>query len=129
MYVSFVIRAIATAAVLRTALQCDCNPLSLYLTDVWFRYGSLSKRLLMLLPNGGTYQPQQQQQHPFQNQCIWIIGASSGIGEELAYQLVSLIHSHRSNNQNQNNHKRHKLQQEQSPPQQKPKSSSYTFDT
>ena len=88
----------ATAAVIRTVSYWDCNP-SLYWTDVWFRYCEDTILLRRRQPSTVTTQ-YHRHHHPFQNQCIWIIGASSGIGKELAYQLVQSPlsqHHHRPN--------------------------------
>jgi short-subunit dehydrogenase len=65
--------AAATAAASCFFCCCDCNP-SLFLADQWFRCGMLGS--IGESPH-------------FQNRCIWIVGSSSGIGEEMAYQLAS----------------------------------------
>jgi short-subunit dehydrogenase len=68
-----VVTATAAAAVSVATLAClDCNP-SLCVADLWFRY---RPRKFFGKPTG-------------QNQCVWIVGASSGIGEELAYQIAA----------------------------------------
>jgi short-subunit dehydrogenase len=56
---------------------CDCNP-TLFLADRWFQWNNKQRT-----------NTKHSQINSFCNQRIWIIGASSGIGEELAYQLVS----------------------------------------
>lgn len=68
----FLARSLATAAVSAAAASffvwMDCNP-SLYCYDKFL--GDTRRRSFV------------------ENKCFWIIGASSGIGEELAYQIAS----------------------------------------
>lgn len=78
----------ATAATSCFFFCCDCNP-SLFLADHWFRYQEL-----ILGSIDDNYK-----QHPFHKRCIWIVGASSGIGEELAYQLASPTLTYPSKNE------------------------------
>ena len=93
MFVKHFIGGLAATAVLQTAVcRIDCNP-SLYIADWWFRHGRPTMESLLLVRTHrciASLSPPPSH-HPFENQCIWIIGASSGIGEELAYQLVSPI--------------------------------------
>jgi short-subunit dehydrogenase len=63
--------ATAAAAVSVATLAClDCNP-TLYAADLWFRHRPRTRN---------SWQ---------EGKCIWIVGASSGIGEELAYQIAA----------------------------------------
>lgn len=60
--------AATAAACTASFFWMDCNP-SLFMSDKWFRRISSNRN--------------------FHNQRIWIVGASSGIGEGLAYQLAA----------------------------------------
>ena len=116
----------ATTGLLHTVYHCDCNP-SLYFTDLWFQYYDdilqqrrrrQTKRVIIKPPHGQQQQQKSYHHHPFANQCIWIIGASSGIGEELAYQLVSPIcrpnHPQRQRNVTQQEQDHHPIQDRKS---------------
>jgi short-subunit dehydrogenase len=87
----------------------DCNP-SLFVADLWHHHGRMScamtagkkvlqkllgRRPLITQHRARTSLPQQQQLqkqqslHRGDHETVWIVGASSGIGEELAYQISS----------------------------------------
>jgi dehydrogenase/reductase SDR family member 7 len=67
-----VLTAAAAAACTASFFWMDCNP-TLFVADKWLRHVSNNRR------------------NAFDNQRIWIVGASSGIGEELAYQLAAAV--------------------------------------